>query len=122
MAFKVQDLMTKIVSGAGPRLWACPDDSNGNDHGDCPDDTRSQGCPDDSRHCPDNSRHCPDDSNIPPNCPDDSRVQCPDDSNSPTHGLGGTPGYRAASRGGEALALLQRQLRERLDSAPEARI
>jgi hypothetical protein len=118
MAFKVEDLMTKIIPGAspGPRIWACPDDSHGNDD-QCPDDSHGQ-CPDDSRdQCRDNTRSCPDDSNIPPNCPDDSRVQCPDDSNPPTHG-----NYQAAGRGSGALALLQRQLRERLDSAPEARI
>ncbi len=106
MAFKVEDLMTKIVPGAspGPRIWACPDDSHGDDQ--CPDDSHGQGCPDDSHgNCLNDTRGCPDDSNIPPNCPDDSRRP-----------------YQAAGRGGEALALLQRQLRERLDSAPEARI
>ena len=126
MAFKVEDLMTKIVPGAspGPRIWACPDDSHGNDQ--CPDDSHGQGCPDDSRgQCPDDSRgqcrdntRCPDDSNIPncpdvTRCPDDSNIppNCPDDSRRP---------YQAAGRGGAALALLQQQLRERLDSAPEA--
>jgi hypothetical protein len=112
MAFTVKDLMTKIVPGAspGPRIWACPDDS----HGQCPDDSHGQ-CPDDSRGCRNHTRGCPDDSNIPPNCPDDSNVppNCPDDTRHP---------HRAASRGGEALILLQRQLRERLDSIPEARI
>jgi hypothetical protein len=112
MAFKVEDLMTKIVPGAspGPRIWACPDDSHCDE--ECPDDSHGQ-CPDDSHNCPDDShgncrhdtRGCPDDSNIPPNCPDDSRHP-----------------HKAAGRGSEALALLQRQLRERLDSAPEARI
>jgi hypothetical protein len=118
MAFKVEDLMTKIIPGAsrGPRIWACPDDSHGNDDDQCPDDSHGQGCPDDShgQGCPDDShgncmndtRGCPDDSNIPPpNCPDDSRRP-----------------YQAAGRGGEALALLQQQLRERLDGVPEARI
>jgi hypothetical protein len=107
MAFKVEELMTKIIPGAspGPRIWACPDDSR--DPG-CQDDSRSPGCQDDSRgQCPDDSHDqgCPDDSNIPPNCPDDTRHP-----------------HQAAGHGREALALLQRHLRERLDSAPEARI
>jgi hypothetical protein len=128
MAFKVEDLMTKIIPGAspGPRIWACPDDSHGegcqddsrgqcpddsrgncqdDSRGDCQDDSRGDDCQDNSR-CRDNTRGCPDDSNIPPpNCQDDSR-----------------PSYQTAGRGSEALALLQQQLRRRLDSIAEAGI
>ena len=123
MAFKVEDLMTKIVPGAspGPRIWACPDDSHGDE--ECPDDSHGQGCPDDSHgNCLNDTRGCPDDSNIPPNCPDATR--CPDDSNTPPPNCpdDSRRPYQVAGRDGEALALLQRQLRERLDSAPEARI
>jgi hypothetical protein len=122
MAFKVKDLMTKIVPGTspGPRIWACPDDSRdqcpddsvpphcqGHSHGPCPDDSRDQ--------CRENTRGCPDDTNTPPNCPDDTNTRFP------CMGHTRHP-HEAAGRGSESLALLQRQLRERLDGISEARI
>jgi hypothetical protein len=123
MAFRIEDLMTKIVPGASPgtHLWACPDDTvrqvpcpdDSHGQGDCPDDNRGQrDCPDDSR----GQRDCPDDSRDQGDCPDDSRDQgdCPDDS----HGRQPPQGRQA----GSALALLRRQLREHLNQAPEARI
>jgi hypothetical protein len=138
MAFKVEDLMTKIIPGAspGPRIWACPDDSHGegcqdDSRGQCQDDSRGEGCQDDSRgQCQDDSRgQCQDDSRG--NCQDDSRGQCrdntrgcPDDSNitPPNCQDDSRRSYQAAGRGSEALALLQQQLRQRLDSLAEAGI
>jgi hypothetical protein len=127
VAFKAEELTTRIVSGGGVRL--CPDDTQQTHRGDeppCPDDT--QRGPDDLP-CPDDTQipdvyPCPDDTQIPPGeygpCPDDTQLPPPPtgkdqtgDASAPTKPYGS---------GSSDLAMLRQQMRERLAGEPvEAR-
>ncbi|HEY0515217.1 MAG TPA: hypothetical protein VGH73_25190 [Thermoanaerobaculia bacterium] len=93
MAFKIEDLMTKVIPG-GTGIWACPDDTQRAPRPGphpCPDDTRNSPCPDDTRKCPDDTQQT-----HPPTGPD------------------GQPRRASGLDTGVALSLLQAQLRERL--------
>jgi hypothetical protein len=96
VAFRIEDLMTKVIPG-GTGIWACPDDTQRVPR-PC-DHSRPPNCPDDTR---------------PPHCEGRTVIECPDD----TQQTG--PGHKPRKASGLDLALLKRQLRERLDQGPEA--
>jgi len=85
VAFKAEELTSKIFPESGPGLW-----------GACPQDTLGKGKP-----CGDTKR---------PPCPENTRTggPCPQDT------LTGKPPKSAAGSAGDALILLRSQLRERL--------
>lgn len=87
MAFKAEELSSKIFPESGIGLWAV-----------CPQDTLGKGQP-----CGDTKR---------PPCPENTRVghPCPQDTIPPT----GKPPKNAGGWDGDALILLRSQLRERL--------
>lgn len=93
MAFRAEELTTKVF----PIGFACPEDTVGK----CLHRSR--------KPCPENTRvPCPGDSRRPCQGPTRPDLPCPEDT-VPTHRR------ESAGRGGEALTLLQRQLRERLE-------
>jgi hypothetical protein len=112
VAFKAEELTTRIMAGGG--LRPCPDDTQQTNRGDepCPDDTQrgpgDEPCPDDTQ-IPDVYR-CPDDTQPPP---PPTRDHQPGDASAPTRP------YGSSSSG---LAMLRHQMRERLAGEPvEAR-
>jgi hypothetical protein len=113
VAFKAEELTTKIGLGGG--LRACPDDTQQTNRGDepCPDDTQIPDvyrCPDDTQPPPGEYGPCPDDTQLPP--PPTGYNQ-PGDASAPTRP------YGSSSSG---LAMLRHQMRERLAGEPvEAR-
>ena len=109
MAFRAEELTTKIF----PIGFACPEDTVGKclhrSRKPCPENTRVP-CPENTRvPCPENTRRpCPEDSRRPCQGPTRPGTPCPEDT-VPTHQR------ESAGRRGEALSLLQQQLRERLE-------
>ena len=93
MAFKAEELTSKIFPEPGAEVW-----------GACPQDTLGKGKP-----CGDNTKRppCPQDTRPPggPGCPQDTF---------PTH----KPPKSAGGLDRDALALLQSELRERLAHGP----
>jgi hypothetical protein len=126
VAFKAEELTTRIMAGGG--LRPCPDDTQQTNRGDepCPDDTQrgpdDEPCPDDTQ-IPDVYR-CPDDTQPPPGeygpCPDDTQLTHPPTGNKESGDASApTRPYGSSSSG---LAMLRHQMRERLAGEPvEAR-
>jgi hypothetical protein len=126
VAFKAEELTTKIGLGGG--LRACPDDTQQTNRGDkpCPDDTQIPGgeppCPDDTQ-IPD-AYPCPDDTQIPPReygpCPDDTQLTPPPTGNNqPGDNQPGDASTPTKSYTSE-LAMLREEMRERLTQDPSA--
>jgi hypothetical protein len=105
VAFKAEELTTRIVASGGGR--PCPDDTQRKDQGEDP-------CPDDTQ-IPGGEPPCPDDTQIPDAypCPDDTQLTHPPtgDASAPARP------YGSSSSG---LAMLRQQMRERLAGEPVA--
>lgn len=88
MAFKAEELTSKIFPESGPALWgACPQDTLGKD-----------------KPCGDTKPPCPQNTKTPNDCPQDTL----------THDNTGKSPKNAGAWGSDALIHLRSQLRERL--------